>query len=164
MLIYCQFWILGDVAFLYEDVSERIQFEKILWEEKERAQITLESIVDAVLTTDIEGNITYLNSTAEKITGWTNEEAQGLSIETVFNINCENQEQEQIQPVRQCLRECKLRSQKLATEHIFDYYYEKLDQNSIPSEEHKNEKLMTLSDNNLILRNKNGHEVFHIEN
>jgi diguanylate cyclase (GGDEF)-like protein/PAS domain S-box-containing protein len=52
--------------------------------EKELAQITLQSIGDGVITTDAEGNIQSLNRIAEQLTGWTQQQAQGLSLEQVF--------------------------------------------------------------------------------
>ena len=51
--------------------------EDALFLEKERAQVTLNSIGDAVITTDISGNITYLNQVAELMTGWSTKEASG---------------------------------------------------------------------------------------
>lgn len=60
--------------------------EKALFEEKERAQVTLNSIGDAVLTTDLLGNVTYMNLVAETMTGWSAEEALGQPIPEVFNI------------------------------------------------------------------------------
>ena len=60
--------------------------EEALFAEKERAQVTLNSIGDAVLTTDLEGRLTYLNSAAEVMTGWTGEEAMGRPLPEVFNI------------------------------------------------------------------------------
>ena len=49
---------------------ERKTMEEALFAEKERAQVTLNSIGDAVVCTDIAGNITFLNLVAEKMTGW----------------------------------------------------------------------------------------------
>src|ERR1700716_616208 len=54
---------------------ERKVVEDALFVEKERAVVTLNSIGDAVLCTDISGNITYLNLVAETMTGWQREEA-----------------------------------------------------------------------------------------
>ncbi len=51
-----------------------------------RAEIALNSISDAVICTDINGNIDFLNIAAEKITGWTREKANGLPFSQVFNI------------------------------------------------------------------------------
>lgn len=55
--------------------------------EKERAQVTLASIGDAVITTDAAGRIEYLNAVAEKITGWRNDEAHGLALADVFQVH-----------------------------------------------------------------------------
>jgi diguanylate cyclase (GGDEF)-like protein/PAS domain S-box-containing protein len=60
--------------------------EDTLYLERERAVITLNSIGDAVLCTDIFSAITYLNLVAEKLTGWTREEAAGKPLGEVFRI------------------------------------------------------------------------------
>jgi diguanylate cyclase (GGDEF)-like protein/PAS domain S-box-containing protein len=54
--------------------------------ENEVANLTLDSIGEAVLRTDSQGNVTYLNRVAEKVTGWSNEEAQGRSVADVFRL------------------------------------------------------------------------------
>ncbi|MDP4160060.1 MAG: PAS domain S-box protein, partial [Bacillota bacterium] len=95
----------GKIVFLYDEVSQRVLNENALWQEKERAQVTLASIGDAVLTTDVDGNVTYLNPVAERVTGWRNEEAQGLRIENVFDIFHERSGEPMAQPVWQCLME-----------------------------------------------------------
>lgn len=69
-----------------EDISERKIIEDALFEEKERAQVTLNSIGDAVLTTNLPGNVTYLNLAAEKMTGWSREKAIGRPLSEVFRI------------------------------------------------------------------------------
>jgi diguanylate cyclase (GGDEF)-like protein/PAS domain S-box-containing protein len=56
------------------------------FEEKERARVTLNSIGDAVLSTDINGNVTYLNVMAEQMTGWDRKEAVGRQLSEVFQI------------------------------------------------------------------------------
>ena len=58
--------------------------ERALFLEKERAQITLKSIGDAVITTDKFGNIEYLNPTAEKITGHLSHDVKGKPITDIF--------------------------------------------------------------------------------
>jgi diguanylate cyclase (GGDEF)-like protein/PAS domain S-box-containing protein len=57
-----------------------------LFEEKERAQITLNSIGDAVICADAAGNVTYLNIVAESLTGWPLQEAAGHPFHEVFRI------------------------------------------------------------------------------
>jgi PAS domain S-box-containing protein len=65
---------------------ERKAVEDALYLEKERALVTLNSIGDAVLCTDIEGNVTYLNLVAETMTGWSRSEAVGKPLNLVFKI------------------------------------------------------------------------------
>ncbi|MBS1131173.1 MAG: response regulator receiver modulated diguanylate cyclase/phosphodiesterase with sensor(s) [Proteobacteria bacterium] len=69
-----------------EDISERKITEDALFEEKERAQVTLNSIGDAVLTTNLKGDVTYLNLVAEMMTGWPREAAIGQPLSEVFRI------------------------------------------------------------------------------
>ncbi|MEO8457179.1 MAG: EAL domain-containing protein [Chloroflexota bacterium] len=65
---------------------ERKAMEEELFTETERAQVTLNSIGDAVACTDMAGNITFLNFVAEKMTGWTWKEAEGQSLCDVLPI------------------------------------------------------------------------------
>jgi len=71
---------------LIRDISKRKKAEAEVWLEKERAQITLESIGDAVITTDVRAHVEYLNPVAEALTGWSNSEATGIPLDKVFNI------------------------------------------------------------------------------
>ena len=52
----------------------------------ERAQATLDSIGDAVLSTDVAGNVTYLNPVAERMTGWSASDASGRPLDEVMQI------------------------------------------------------------------------------
>jgi len=54
--------------------------------EGERGQVTLDSIGDAVMSTDVTGKITYLNPAAERMTGWSRELAAGRAVEDVYRI------------------------------------------------------------------------------
>jgi PAS domain S-box-containing protein len=65
---------------------DRKFMEEALFEQKERAQVTLNSIGDAVICTDIEGNITFLNVVAETMTGWPRQEAAGRPVAEVLQI------------------------------------------------------------------------------
>ena len=68
------------------NMLERSAFAKALFLEKERAQLTLNSIGDAVISSDIAGNITYLNAAAERMTGWSRQEASGRPLQDVLRI------------------------------------------------------------------------------
>ena len=68
------------------NMIERKAAEEALFSEKERAQITLNSIGDGVLSTDIAGNVVYLNQVAEKMTGWSRDEASGRPFPEVLQI------------------------------------------------------------------------------
>jgi diguanylate cyclase (GGDEF)-like protein/PAS domain S-box-containing protein len=65
---------------------ERKAMEEALFVEQERAQVTLNSIGDAVACTDISGNISFLNFVAEKMSGWTLAEAIGHSMPEILRI------------------------------------------------------------------------------
>jgi diguanylate cyclase (GGDEF)-like protein/PAS domain S-box-containing protein len=65
---------------------ERKIMEEALHVEKERAEVTLNSIGDAVACTDISGEITFLNLVAEKMTGWSAQEAAGRAMTDVFRF------------------------------------------------------------------------------
>ena len=71
------------------DISERKRIEAALLEEKERAQITLRSIGDGVITTDPDGLIAFLNPMAEQLTGWLNEDAYGHHHDAVLKLTDE---------------------------------------------------------------------------
>jgi diguanylate cyclase (GGDEF)-like protein/PAS domain S-box-containing protein len=68
------------------DITERKQAEQAVFAEKERAQVTLQSIGDAVISTDAAGNIDYLNPVAGQLTGWAVDEARGRPIGDVLSI------------------------------------------------------------------------------
>jgi diguanylate cyclase (GGDEF)-like protein/PAS domain S-box-containing protein len=68
------------------NIIQRKAVEQSFYKEKARAEIALNSIGDAVICTDMQGNIDYLNIAAETITGWIREEAFGHPIGDVFKI------------------------------------------------------------------------------
>ncbi len=87
------------------DITERKKAETAVFQAKERAQVTLQSIGDAVITTDSEGRIDYMNPVAESLTGWENREAQGQLIGKVLTVVDENTHVAGESPVARCLRE-----------------------------------------------------------
>jgi len=74
-------------------------------ERRELLQVTLASIGDAVITTNLEGRITYLNAVAESLTGWTQREAVGQPLESVFRIVNETTRRPVDNPAAKALRE-----------------------------------------------------------
>jgi len=68
------------------DITERKRAEQAVFAEKERAQVTLESIGDAVITTDAQGRIEYLNPVAEQLSGWNEDEARGRPLGEVLKL------------------------------------------------------------------------------
>jgi diguanylate cyclase (GGDEF)-like protein/PAS domain S-box-containing protein len=68
------------------NIIERTKVEQRLWVAQARAEITLNSIGDAVVSVDTGGAVDYLNVAAEMLTGWPREEAAGRPIADVLNI------------------------------------------------------------------------------
>jgi diguanylate cyclase (GGDEF)-like protein/PAS domain S-box-containing protein len=68
------------------DITERKRAEQAAFAEKDRALVTLQSIGDAVISTGANAHIDYLNPVAERLTGWTIEEARGRPIGDVLQL------------------------------------------------------------------------------
>lgn len=68
------------------DITELKAAEMELKREKELLAVTLRSIADGVITTDVEGKIVLFNQVAEQVTGWTQADAAGQPIENVFRV------------------------------------------------------------------------------
>jgi diguanylate cyclase (GGDEF)-like protein/PAS domain S-box-containing protein len=78
---------IGDLACAFHKLMRaRADAEKAVQGEKERLRTTLHSIGDAVISTDMEGKVTYMNPVAETMTGWPNAEAVGMPVSIVFQI------------------------------------------------------------------------------
>jgi diguanylate cyclase (GGDEF)-like protein/PAS domain S-box-containing protein len=109
-------WISENSHYRYGKKSEAIGIEgtmrdttalnrarEALQQEKERAQVTLGSIGDGVITTDLDGNVEYMNTVAEQSTGWKLEDASGKPILHVFRIIDEKSLQPPPDPGTLCL-------------------------------------------------------------
>jgi len=83
----------------FQDISLRKQAEEELAAERERLAVTLRSIGDGVITTDIDGKVVLLNKVAEELTGWRQQEAAGRPLTEVFNIVSEQTRQPCPNPV-----------------------------------------------------------------
>ncbi|WP_119269643.1 PAS domain S-box protein [Taklimakanibacter deserti] len=86
------------------DITEQKRLNEKVFEEKERLGITLASIADAVICTDGEARITFMNPVAEKLTGWSSAEAAGQALPAVFHIIDETTGDRAADPVMQCLK------------------------------------------------------------
>ena len=87
------------------DITKSKRAEAAPFAKNERAEVTLHSIGDAVITTDGEGIVDYLNPVAEALTGWSSGEAKGLALDRVFRIIEEETREPAANPVIRCLEE-----------------------------------------------------------
>lgn len=71
-------------------------------------EVTLASIGDAVITTDVDDRVDYLNRSAEQLTGWSKDEAAGRPLRQVFNIVDEGSRDRIEDPVQRCVQEGKV--------------------------------------------------------
>jgi diguanylate cyclase (GGDEF)-like protein/PAS domain S-box-containing protein len=85
--------------------KEKKRAEDALFLEKVRAQVTLESIGDGVITTDAEGRIVYMNPVAEQFTEWKGDAVQGKSLSEVFKIFDDQSNRLEEYPIHYCLKE-----------------------------------------------------------
>lgn len=86
LLIISIVTLLSGIAITYIIVSITRTLQAKLYMEKELAEITLHSIGDAIITTDVNGKITQINPVAEELTGYSYRQAIGRNFYTVFNI------------------------------------------------------------------------------
>jgi diguanylate cyclase (GGDEF)-like protein/PAS domain S-box-containing protein len=85
------------------DITERKRAEQAVFAEKERAEVTLQSIGDAVISTDASGRIDYMNPVAENLTGWNADEARGRAIGDVLNLVSEQKHEPLENPLLRAL-------------------------------------------------------------
>jgi PAS domain S-box-containing protein len=90
-------------AVIFTDITERKQAEAAITAEKERLSVTLRSIGDGVITTDINGDIVLMNRIAEDLTGWKQKDAQGKCLDSVFRIINETTREPHENPVQKVL-------------------------------------------------------------
>ena len=87
------------------DITERKRAETRVFEEKERAQVTLQSIGDGVITTNADGLVDYINPVAQDLTGWDMRSARHTPITEIMMIINENTRATVENPVIRCLQE-----------------------------------------------------------
>jgi PAS domain S-box-containing protein len=89
----------------FRDITAHKRSEAQLREQRAWFEVTLSSIGDAVITTDIRGHVTFINPIGEAMTGWTLRDAQGVHLERIFNIVNEDTRQPLANPVAKVLQE-----------------------------------------------------------
>jgi len=77
---------LQQIEAMNADIHNQKKAQEEILEQREWLRVTLSSIGDAVIATNNEGEIQFINQVAESLTGYYGEEALGRNIETVFNI------------------------------------------------------------------------------
>ena len=87
------------------DITELKKAEEALRESEQRWSTTLASIGDAVIATDVSGKVTFMNSEAEELTGWTLSEASQKLVKEVFNIVNEQTRLDVEKPIERVLKE-----------------------------------------------------------
>ena len=98
--------VAGHVAVALDRVrfmEARKQAEDALYQEKERLQVTLHSISDAVITTNAAGEVLYLNPVAELMTGWPLTAAVGRSYQEVFRLGEPGSAMAELDPVAEAI-------------------------------------------------------------
>jgi diguanylate cyclase (GGDEF)-like protein/PAS domain S-box-containing protein len=87
------------------DITDRKRAETRVFEEKERAQVTLQSIGDGVITTDADGIVDYINPVAQDLTGWDMRSARDAAVTDIMMIVNEHTRATVENPVIRCLKE-----------------------------------------------------------
>ncbi len=89
------------------NMLERTANAEALFVEKERAEVTLNSIGDAVISTDVAGNVTFLNQVAETLTGWASLDALGRPFSEVFRIVDSTNPEHNLNPIAVAMQQNK---------------------------------------------------------
>ncbi|MGI4747974.1 MAG: EAL domain-containing protein [Janthinobacterium lividum] len=88
----------------FQDITSRKLLERELAENRELLQVTLNSIGDAVITTDTQRQVKWMNPAAERLTGWSHDDVLGKPIADVFRVWNEVERQAVFHPVEECIR------------------------------------------------------------
>ncbi len=110
-------WVIHDSYLVYDknvkedviqviihDITDLKIAEELLESEKERLTVTLRSIGEGVITTDIEGKVLLVNKAGEELTGWKQEEAAGKHISEIFDIITASTREKSSLPLDRVLR------------------------------------------------------------
>ncbi|MEK8051884.1 EAL domain-containing protein [Ideonella sp. DXS22W] len=91
------------VAGTHQDITDSRRLATELAEQHELMRVTLQSIGDAVITTDASGHVVWLNPVAERLTGWSSRDARARPLRQVFHIVDERTREPAADPVAACL-------------------------------------------------------------
>jgi len=101
--------LIGSLVNIHSEKTSRLQLQR----EKDKAVATLNSIVDAVITTSAEGVIEYQNSAAERLTGISMDQAKGMRIEQAISFYQEHSLKDIDYPILSCLESGRRMNQKI---------------------------------------------------
>ncbi len=87
------------------DISDRKRMEDELFDEKERVRLTLQAIGDAVVCSDAQGRVTYLNPVAERLTGWQAFDAAGHNVDEVVSLRSPDNDDLLASPLRAAIEQ-----------------------------------------------------------
>ncbi len=90
---------------IFRDLTDLIKAEELLHHEKELVEVTLNSITEAVITTNKSGHIQYMNRVAEKLTGWSKSEAINCFLYDVYNAYDEKSGTVINNPITICIKD-----------------------------------------------------------
>ncbi len=91
------------VGDLTSEIARRRRVEAVLTEQREWLRVTLSSIGDAVIATDADGRVVFMNVIAERLTGWTEAESTGRPVGDIFRIVNEDTRLPVVNPVTTAL-------------------------------------------------------------
>jgi len=94
-----------DLRTTIEIALYRFQLEQKLKASEAWLHAVLKSIGDAVIATDIEGRVVFINAAAEHITGWKSSQAKNVDSDNLINLTIEDTEKPVKNPIKQCLRD-----------------------------------------------------------
>ncbi len=113
-ILHVSIWAMGVLILLYsgwlqnKDMTHIMKIENQLRHEKEKLAVTLRSIGEGVITTDLKGRVSLLNETAEKLTGWCQSEACENPIKGVLRIQDTKNKEDHIDIVNMVLESNKV--------------------------------------------------------
>ena len=89
---------------VFQDITSSKRLKMQLTKQHELLRVTLQSIGDALITSDTNGNVTWLNPIAEQLTGWSLEEAESMAASDILNVINEQTQTDLPNPIFQCLQ------------------------------------------------------------